>query len=155
MKNLLNLCYPFSNSLSFIIYFLYREFVFWSASPVRNWNIRMDSESECMKYPMFSELCFLKVERDCARECGVASCRDHTGEGLTLKKRLLSLMLLVSFYSFVSASHPCLKWTVHLTDHSGPRCANLIGYSLWPSTRKMERLRQHDFRIQDEVFTGM
>lgn len=27
MKNLLNLCYPFSNSLSFIIYFLYREFM--------------------------------------------------------------------------------------------------------------------------------
>ncbi len=54
MKNLLNLCYPFNNSLSFIIYFLYREFVFWSASRVGKWNIRMDSESECMKYPMFS-----------------------------------------------------------------------------------------------------
>lgn len=27
MKNLLNLCYPFNNSLSFIIYFLYREFM--------------------------------------------------------------------------------------------------------------------------------
>jgi len=27
MKNLLDLCYPFSNSLSFIIYFPYREFM--------------------------------------------------------------------------------------------------------------------------------
>ncbi len=76
MKNLLNLCYPFNNSLSFIIYFYTESLCLLKCISSRKmkhqdgFRIRMHEISHVFPVLMI-----------------VASCRDDTGEGLTLKKR--------------------------------------------------------------------
>lgn len=81
MKNLLNLCYLFSNSLSFIIYFPYREFMSSEVhlESANEFRFRMHEISQFFLFFWAKVFCvsvFIMVGRQCdAHCCGIVQRR--------------------------------------------------------------------------------